>query len=194
MLSSECWRLIKVSLKSFAIPESIKTLKWIPTLSEENLEDTILPGKKTKWKQYFFPRTCCSAHKKHNNRELGLSEEEFRCSEMLCLCSKTYCCYDQKSNKYKFSSKGLNKRTLEDCGDGPVSKYCKVLQKALNVISNNRGFRTIQQNVATYEQTKKDCLTFFQKNSRRRWNTHKTLTLVSFDNSFNCWSMFIHYS
>ena len=31
-----------------------------------------------------------------------------------------------------------------------------------------------------------------KKNSRRRWNTHKTFTLVSFDNSFNCLSFFIH--
>ena len=27
-----------------------------------------------------------------------------------------------ESKKYRFSSKGLNKRTLEDCGDGPMSK------------------------------------------------------------------------
>ena len=39
---------------------------------------------------------------------------------------------------------------------------------------------------------RKDCLTFIQKYSRRRWNTHKTLTLVSFDHSFNCLSVFIH--
>ena len=74
---------------------------------------------------------------------------------MLCLCSRTYCCYDQKSNKYKFSSKGLNERTLEDCGGGPMSKYRKVLQEAVNVTSTRRGFLTIQHSVATSEQTKK---------------------------------------
>ena len=90
----------------------------------------------------FFPRTCCNAHKKHDKGEPGLFKEEFRCSEMLCLCRKTYCCYNRKSNKYKFSSKGLNKRNLEDCGDGPMSKYRKVLDEAVNVTSTNRGFRT----------------------------------------------------
>ena len=50
--------------------------------------------------------------KKHDKREPGLFKEEFRCTEMLCLCSKTYCCYDNKSDKFKFSSKGLNKRVL----------------------------------------------------------------------------------
>ena len=42
----------------------------------------------------FFPRTCCEKDKKHDKREPDLFKEEFRCTEMLCLCSKTYCCYD----------------------------------------------------------------------------------------------------
>ena len=74
-------------------------------LSEENVEDIILPEKRNEWEAIrsrdctdsftanatsnFFPRTCCSAHKKHDKREPGLFEEEFRCSEM-CLCSKTF--------------------------------------------------------------------------------------------------------
>ena len=62
---------------------------------------------------------------------------------MLCLCSKTYCCYDNKSDKFKFSSKGLNKRVLEDSGDS--------------------GFRTINHMVATYEQTKKGLSYFYPK-------------------------------
>ena len=148
-------------------------------LSEENLEDVILPEKRAEWNQLrskdctdnftanatdnFFPRTCCNVHKKHDKREPGLFKEEFRCAEMLCLCSKTYCCYDKQTNKYKFSSKGLNKRTLEDCGDGPMSKYRKVLEEAVNVTSTNRGFRTIQHSVATYEQTKKGLSYFYPK-------------------------------
>ena len=90
-------------------------------LSEENLEDNILPEKRNKWEAIhsrdctdsftvnatsnFFPRTCCTAHKKHGKREPGLFKEEIRCSEMLCFFSKISCCYDQKRNKYKVSSK-----------------------------------------------------------------------------------------
>ena len=145
----------------------------------ENLEDVVLPEERSEWKQLrfkdctdnftanatdnFFPRTCCIAHKKHDKREPGLFKEEFRCAEMLRLCSKTYCCYDRKSNKYKFSIRGLNKRTLEDCGDGPMSKYRKVLEEAVNVTSTNRRFRTIQHSVATYEQTKKGLSYFYPK-------------------------------
>ena len=140
-------------------------------LSEENLEDVFLPEKRAEWDKLrsehctdsftanatdnFFPRTCYNTRKKHDKREPGLFNEEFRCAEMLCLCSKTDCYYDKHTNKYKFSSKGLNKRTLEHCGDGgPMSKYRKVLEESVNVTSTTRGFRTIQHSVATYEQTK----------------------------------------
>ena len=148
-------------------------------LSEKELEDCIIPEKKSAWDllrskdcndsfaanatDNFFPRTCCAKHKKHDKREPGLFKEEFRCTEMLCLCSKTYCCYDTITNKYKFSSKGLNKRTLEDCGDGPMSKYRQVLNDGVNVSSTNRGFRTNQHTVATYEQTKKGLSYFYPK-------------------------------
>ena len=154
-------------------------------LSEDNLEDIILPERSKEWEAIcsrdctdsftanatgnFFPRTCCTAHKKHDKREPGLFKEEFRCSEMLCLCSKTYCCYDEKSNKYKFSSKGLNERTMEDCGDETMSKYRKVLAQAVNVTSTKRGFRTMKHSVATYERI----VLFLPKTScRKRWNTY----------------------
>ena len=142
-------------------------------LSEGYLEDVILPEKRAEWDQLrskhctddytanatdnFFLRICCKVHKKHDKREPGLFKDEFRCAEMLCLCSKKYCCYDKQTNKHKCSSKGLNKATLEECGDR------KDLEEAVNVTSTNRRFRTIQHSVATYEQTKTDCLTFIQK-------------------------------
>ena len=149
-------------------------------LSEKKLEDVILPKKRAELDQLrskdcidnftanatgnFFHKTCCNAHKKHDKKEPGLFKEEISCAEMLCLCSKTYCCYDKQTNKYKFSSKRLNKRTLEECGDGgPMSKYRKVLEEAVNVTSTNRGLRTIQHIVATYEQTKKGLSYFYPK-------------------------------
>ena len=61
----------------------------------------------------FFPRTCSVKHKQHDKREPGLFKEEIRCTEMLCLRSRTFFCYDVTSKKLKFSSKGLNKRAIE---------------------------------------------------------------------------------
>ena len=145
-------------------------------LSEQKLYDCIREESKVEWellrtedckddftanaRTSLFPRTCCAKHKKHDKREPGLFKEEFRCSEKLCSCTKTCCCYDSNSNKYKCSSKGLNKGTLEDFGDGPMAKYRKVLDELINVTSTNRGFRTVHHSVATYEQTKKG-LTYF---------------------------------
>ena len=98
----------------------------------------------------FFPRTCCAKYKKHDKGEPGLFKEEFRCTEMLCLFSKTYCCYDSNSNKYKLSSKGLNKKTLEYCVDGPMAKYRKVPDEIINVTSTNKGFRTVHHSVTVW--------------------------------------------
>ena len=93
-------------------------------------------------------------------------EEEIRCTEMLCLCSKTYCCCNNKSDKFKFRCKGLNKRVLEDSGDGPKSKHRTVLDEAIKLTSFNRGFRTINHMVPTYEETKKGL--FFSKKTSTR--------------------------
>ena len=148
-------------------------------LAKKELEDCIRPEMRAEWQTLrsndrvdsftadavanFFPRTCCVKHKQHDKREPGLFKEEFRCTEMLCLCSKTYCCYDVTSNKLKFSSKGLNKRVLEQSGDGPLEKYRRVLNDKVNVTSNNRGFRTNNHFVATYEQVKKSLSYFYPK-------------------------------
>ena len=82
---------------------------------------------------------------------------------MLCLCSKTNCCYDVNSNKLKFSSKGLNKRVLEQRGNGPLEKYRTVLNGKVNVTSNNRGFRTNNHSGDTYEQVQKGLSYFYPK-------------------------------
>ena len=76
-------------------------------LSEEKFEEVLLPEKRAEWDQLLskdctdnftanaidnlFPKTCCNAQKKHDRRGAGLFKEEFRCAEMLRLCSKTYC-------------------------------------------------------------------------------------------------------
>ena len=82
---------------------------------------------------------------------------------MLCLCSNTYCCYDVTSDKLKFSSKGVNERVLEQSGDGPLEKDRRVLNEKVNVPSNNRGFRTYNHSVASYQQVKKGLSYFYPR-------------------------------
>ena len=138
-------------------------------LSQHPLEDCIKPEMKETWMNInqqecsnnfsaifssnFFPRTCCSEHIEYK-REPGVFKEECRCTETNCLCSKTYCCFDQNTKKTGFSSKGIN-RILEETGVGPLEKHKRVLEKKTNVQSTNRGFRTMQDSLCTYEQTKR---------------------------------------
>ena len=148
-------------------------------LSEEVLENFILPERRAEWDQLRskdctddftanatgnFSQELSVMSTKNMIREPGLFQEEFRCAEMLCLRSKTYCGYDKETNKHKLSRQGLNKRTLGNCGDdGPMSKYRKVLEEAVNVTSTNRRFRTIQPSVVTYEQTNEGLSYFHPK-------------------------------
>ena len=44
-----------------------------------------------------------------------------------------------------------------------MSKYRQVLDEAVNLKSTNRGFKTINHAVATYEQTKKELSYFYPK-------------------------------
>ena len=90
-------------------------------MSEKDLYDCIREESKAEWgllrtedckedftanaRNNFFPRTCCTKHIKHDKREPGVFKEEICCTEMLCLCSKTYCCDDSNSNKYKITAK-----------------------------------------------------------------------------------------
>ena len=105
----------------------------------------------------------CDKHNKHNKREPGHFEEEFRCLEMLRLCSKTYCCYNKTSDNLKFSSKGLCKRRLEQSGDGLLDKYSKVADERVDSTSINRSFRTKNNTVATYDQTIQGLSSFYPK-------------------------------
>ena len=147
--------------------------------AEKELEGCIGPEMRAEWQRLrsnhcvdsftagtlaiFFHRTCCVKHKPHNKKEHGLFKEEIRHMEMFCLCSKTYCCFDVTSNKLKFSSKGLNKRVLEQSGDGQPEKYRRVLNEKVNVTSKNGVFRTNNHSVAKYEQIKKS-LSYFYPN------------------------------
>ena len=90
-------------------------------LAEKKLEDCIRPEMRTEWQRLrsndcvhnftadavaiVFPGTCCVKHKQHDKREPGLFKEEFRYTEMLCLYSKTNCCYDVASKNLNLAVK-----------------------------------------------------------------------------------------
>ena len=140
-------------------------------LAQKKLSDCIRSKKRQKWQllrskdckdsfnadgcSKIFSRSCCAKHKRKHKRGPGLFKEEFPFTERLYLSSTAYCCYNSLSNKFKFSSKGPNKRSFEDSGDWTMAQYRKVLGETENVNWTNRGFRTKNHCVATYERTKK---------------------------------------
>ena len=57
-------------------------------------------------------------------------KEEFRGNERLCLCRKTYCCYDGKSEKPSFLAKfDLKKALIKVLEIEPCQKVDKFLRK-----------------------------------------------------------------
>ena len=123
-------------------------------LAVKNMEYCIRPEMKTEWQRLrskdcgdrftahasgiFSPRICSDKHKKQDKREPGLFKEEFRCREMLCPCSKRYCCYDVVSNNFKFSSESFNKRVLEQSGNGPQTSTVASWMKKLYGVKKQR--------------------------------------------------------
>ena len=148
-----------------------------PSLDDKELEDCIQPETKTEWERLrardcsesftadasgiFFPRICCDKHKKDDKREPGLFKEYFRCTEVLCFCSKTYYCYDVVSNTFDFCSKSLNTSVLEQNNYGPLDKYRRVLDEKVKITSTNIGFGTESHSFAAYEQVKKGFSYFY---------------------------------
>ena len=127
----------------------------------------------------FFPRKCCEKHNKYDQRTPGLFKEEFRCTEMVALCSKTYCWLDEISKTVKLSSKGINQTAL--LKNSPMQKYRSVLVEQTEIETTNRGFR-VQNNekVVTYELKKKAFIFLPETGSASRWNSYITSSYLNF--------------
>ena len=77
---------------------------------------------------------------------------------MIALCSKTYI-LKQTESKFKFSSKGANKRALT----APYAMFKQVLETREDLMLTNRGFRSRDNTIHTYEQTKRALSYFYCK-------------------------------
>ena len=146
-----CWKKFWKTILSMKRETSgMRSLREIaPTISLPMQQTTHFPA-------------CVATHTTNTIRGIQVSLRKKLDVQKCCVyAKKTYCCYDRKSNSYIFGSKGLNKGTLEDCGEGRMSKYRKVLDESVTVTPTNRKFRTFQHGVATYEQTKKRFAYFY---------------------------------
>ena len=78
----------------------------------------------------FFPCTCCAKHNRHDRREPALLKEEFRCTDMICLCSKTYCCMSLNQTKSKAGAKARIKERVKTVVLAP----CRCMAKSWKML------------------------------------------------------------
>ena len=90
---------------------------------------------------------------------LDSSMEEIRCTEMLCLCDKTYRCPDLTTNRNNFSSKSLSKHVLEEIGDGPLQKNCSSPRQKINKLRQQT--EVSKQTITLMQHTNKVTKGFF---------------------------------
>ena len=162
---------------------------YLPPVEKEP-EDLIWHEMKRKWEKLqskegnysftvdpvgnFVPRKFCKKLNQRDKREPGLITEKFTCTELLCLLSKTYCCYDVNSNKPKLSSKGLNKLVVEQSEVGPLEKHRRALDEKINITSISRSFLPNNQAVATYQQIRNFSSVLSKYKCGEWWKTHLT--------------------
>ena len=132
-------------------------------ISDKNLYSVIKPELKKEYEKsvyyscgidkfeaegsHWFPRSCCDQHIKHDKRTPGLFKLEASGTKMLALCSKTYILRDDQ-NEFKYSCKGINKKAMKQ----PMEAYENVLKTKNSGGGINRGFRSKQNTIYTYQQ------------------------------------------
>ena len=97
---------------------------------------------------YWFPRECCDAHKKYDKRSPGLMKTEQTGDMMICLSSKTYLLTEKE--QYKLTCKGVRKDSITS----PIEIFRSVLANKQAVLTDNVGFRALQNTMVTYTQRK----------------------------------------
>ena len=74
----------------------------------------------------------------------------------------------------EFCTKDLKRRVFEQSVDGPLGKCHRILDETINITSTDRGFRTNNHAVATYDQIKKGllfCPKIFKESDENRTQT-----------------------
>ena len=143
-------------------------------LSAENLEEAVKPELKQDFYEHYskwfsspacevhyekfvetklgggtwIPEECCQAAYKYQKRTPGLFKTEFKGLGIIALCSKTYMCWNEKETKV--SCKGIQKKRNRNNLTREIFMNVLKTQRAGKGI--NKGFRSVNGNMYTYEQ------------------------------------------
>ena len=108
-------------------------------------------------KKQWFPRECCAKHKKFDTKTPGLVKKEAEGDEMVALSSKTYVL--QNGTEVKLSCKGLSHSSLDE----PLEIYIEVMSSQVSKSGKNKGFRSRENSIFTYEQSRSGLTYFYCK-------------------------------
>ena len=106
----------------------------------------------------FLCRTCCDKHNKYDQKLPGVFKEEFRGTECLSLCSKTYIARGGQGGD-KVSAKGVVKSLVDNIFD----KMHSALYQKEQIEVQNAGIRQKDASMYTYTQAKIGFSSFFCK-------------------------------
>lgn len=121
-------------------------------LSTETIDGAVTPGMEQSFeaaKKEFFPRSDTPENAAFDSRTPGLFKVEWQGDGFIGLAAKTYYCFAD-DGKDKYSSKGVNKKLKLTKDD-----YINVLDTQKDCFKKNRGFILKDNEMFTYEQTRK---------------------------------------
>lgn len=106
----------------------------------------------------WFPRECCAAHQRHDQREPGLMKVEFKATSMINLNSKSYVAKSADSGKVKYSLKGVNNYFVD-----PSDLFQEVLNEKKPSCATNTGIAVYNNSMYSYQQHKTAFTYFYCK-------------------------------
>lgn len=101
------------------------------------------------WDKFYLCKTECFSWNKWNEREPGLFKSEFKGTRVIALCRKFYFAKNEKGEKVKLSSKGVQQHRIKLHWD-----WCKAALEGGVDTTTNRGMRMNGGVMSIYEQDK----------------------------------------
>ena len=130
---------------------------WFPSPACDEHYDKFVEVKTAR--REWTPLSCCKARSKHDKRTPGLFKTEFEGTGAVALCSKTYICWNDRETK--ISCKGIQK--ARNIANLTRENYKRVIKSQTPGKGINKGFRSVDGVMYTYEQERAGLSYFYGK-------------------------------
>ena len=151
---------LRTTALDHCVPEDLKEkyfrarLCWLPAEACPQHAESYVQQRTAD--QAWEKEECCQKYNKFTQRSLGLMKVEYSGRKQILLTSKTYFCLGDKNKQV---SKGvcIHQNPLT------FNEYRKVLESNQPLSITNRGFRSHQNRIFSYAQSKKGLKSFYPK-------------------------------